>query len=133
MAGHLGGVEARADQVVHAGRDRGQVGAECEGGAELLGADLGGQPPAYREVGVAHVRVNGGELVGEAVRKAAAAAGRVCVAQALGLAVAECYVPGITHLHHSFPAWGRAARSRSSRAVLRHQLRVSRSRRHPPR
>ncbi|MGX1267719.1 hypothetical protein RKD18_000913 [Streptomyces phaeoluteigriseus] len=89
VTGDLVGVESGAQQVVHAGDDGGQVGAERERRGELLGAHLLGEPSADGEVGVPQGGVVAGESLGEAVRPPAQAGRVVTVAEPFRLAVAE--------------------------------------------
>lgn len=106
VPGDLVDVAPRPQQVVDPGDDGGQVGPQREGGRELLGVDLSGEPPAYGQIGVLEAGAVRCELLGEPVGPSAQARHVVAVADPLGLTVAQRHVTQVPRVSagHGWPA-----------------------------
>src|SRR5690606_40346150 len=67
-------------------------GPERERRVQLPGADLGGPPPAHREVGVVQAGLGRRDVLGEPVGPTPVAPEVVAVVEPFGLAVPQCHI-----------------------------------------
>ncbi len=105
VPGDLLGVEPGPEHVVDPGDYGGQIGAQGQGGAQLFGADLPGEPSPDGQIGVLKAGVDGCEVPGEPVGEAAQAHGVVPVSEALGLAVSQRDVAQVLTVRHGSSAF----------------------------